>query len=85
VIALGNLNFRIIVSKLLPPLPNIALITSEGLILTDPKKMSRTRKITNTNSRVEKMSLVLLPEICSDGNPPCFFKCTVLIEFSVIS
>jgi len=63
VIALGNLNFRIMVSKLLSVLANSALITSAAFILTDPKKISRISKMIINNNRPKKISLTLLPEL----------------------
>jgi hypothetical protein len=68
VTAFGNLNLSTIVSKLLPVLVKIALITSEAFMLTDPNKISRIKKMRTNNKRPEKISLVFLPDISSIDN-----------------
>jgi hypothetical protein len=62
VIAFGNLNFRIIVSKSPCEFRNKAFKTSEGFIFTDPRNISSISNAKSKRTRPEKMSLVLLPE-----------------------
>jgi hypothetical protein len=42
-----------------------APITSDGFILTDPRKISRIRKRIRSKKRHMKMSLAFLPELIS--------------------
>ena len=63
VMAFGNLNFSIMVSKLLCVPEKNTLITSEALILTDPKKISRIMKIITRTNNPEKIILNLFPDL----------------------
>lgn len=63
VIAFGNLNFKIMVSKSLSVLVKMAFNTSEAFMLTEPKKISSIKKLTRINRRTAKTTLLYCPDL----------------------
>jgi hypothetical protein len=63
VIAFGNRNLKIMVSKLLSLFVKKAFNTSEALMLTDPKNISSMRKPIRRNISIEKINFRCFPEV----------------------
>lgn len=84
VIAFGNLNLMIMVSKLLSVLVIIALITSDAFMLTDPKKISRRKRPAIINIRIAKTFLFRVSHLRMLNVSFCclVFKGSLLKKFS---
>jgi len=68
VIAFGILNLRMIVWKSLCEVLKIALTTSEGFIVTEPIKTSRTSKTATSKKSPRKINITFLSELYLEFN-----------------